>query len=117
MAIPLNLILWDCESWALTKVSLHMRSLRRILKITWSDVMEEKIINISVRKNFNNIRNVDSLIAKRRLLFLGKIIRLPSTKIPSRLISAFCPKKNHRKIELHDQTLDVKLYLKKSFLL
>ena len=90
MAVPLNLILWGCESWALTKVSLHMRSLR-ILKRTWSDVMEEKIINISVRKNFNNVRNIDSLIAKRRLLFLGKIIRLPSSKISSRLIFAFWP--------------------------
>ena len=99
MAVPVNLLLWGCESWALTKVSLkklevfHMRSLRRILKIKWSDVIDEKITNVSVRKNFNNIRNIDSLIAKRRLLFLGKIIRLPRTKIPSRLISAFCPNK------------------------
>ena len=70
-----------------------MRSLRRILKIKWSDVMEEKITNVSVRKNFNNIRNIDSLIAKRRFLFLGKIMRLPTTKIPSRLISTFFPNK------------------------
>ena len=98
MGVHLNLLLWGCESWALTKVSLkmevfHMRSLRKILKIKWSDVMEEKLINVSVRKKFNNIKNIDSLIAKRRLLFLGKIIRLPSTKNPSRLISAFCPNK------------------------
>ena len=53
--------------------------------------MEEKTTNISVRKNFNNIRNIDSLIAKRKLIFLGKIIRLPSSKISLRLISAFCP--------------------------
>ena len=52
--------------------------------------MEEKISNVSVRKNFNSIRNIDSLIAKKRLFFLGKIIRIPSSKIPSRLISAFC---------------------------
>ena len=53
--------------------------------------MEEKLTNVSIRKNFNNIRNIDSLIAKRRLIFLGKIMRLPGSNIPSRLISAFCP--------------------------
>ena len=47
-----------------------MRSLRRILKIKWSDVMEEKITSVSVRENCNNIRNIDSLITKRRLPFL-----------------------------------------------
>ena len=97
MDVPLNLLLWGCEYWALTKVSLkklevfHMRSLRRILKIKWSDVMEEKITNDSLRKNFINIRKIDSLIANRRFLFLGKIMRLPTTKIPSRLISTFFP--------------------------
>jgi len=67
-----------------------MRCLRRILNIKWSGVIDKKITNISVRKNFNNIRNIESLIAKRRLIFLGKIIRLPKSKIPSRLISASC---------------------------
>ena len=96
MAVPLNLLLWGCESWATTQESIrklevfHMRCLRRILNIKWSDVIDEKITNVSVRKSFNNIRNIDSLIAKRRLIFLGKIIRLPKSKIPSRLISASC---------------------------
>ena len=80
-----------------------MRSLRSILKIKWSGVMEEKLIYVSVRKHFNNIRNVDSLIAKRRLLFLEKITRLLSTKIPSRLISAFCP--NKRPLERPNYTI------------
>ena len=66
-----------------------MRNLRRNLKIKWSDVIDEKITNVSVRNFFNNIRNIDSHIAKRRLLVQGKIIRLPSTKIPSSLISTF----------------------------
>ena len=68
-----------------------MRSLRRILQIKWSDVIEDKITNVSVPKNFNNIKNIECLIAKRRLIALGKIIRLSSSKIPSRLISVFYP--------------------------
>ena len=51
--------------------------------------MENKSTNISIRKSFNNIRTIDSQIAKR-LTFLGKIIILPSFKIPSSLIPAYC---------------------------
>ena len=96
MAVPVNLLLWGCESWATIKESLrklevfHIRCLLRIVKIEWSDVIDEKINNISVRNNFNNIRNIESLISRRRLIFLGKIIRLPKFKIPSRMISASC---------------------------
>ena len=67
----------------------HMRCLCRILKIKWCDVMENKITHILVNKYFNNIRTIESQIMKRRLIFRGKNIRLPSFKIPSRLISVF----------------------------
>lgn len=46
LAIPINLLLWGCESWALKEsafdkldVFIH-RSVRRILKIKWSKVMD-----------------------------------------------------------------------------
>ena len=71
----------------------HMRCLRRILDIMWSDVVDNKISNKNVRTSFNNIRKVESLIAKRRLLFVGKIIRMPCKKRHVRLISAFQYKK------------------------
>ena len=86
MDIPLNLLLWGCESWAMTKYFVkklevfHMRCLRRILGIKWSDVVDNKISNKKVRTSFNNIRKVKSLIAKRCLLFVGKIIR-PNTTV------------------------------------
>ena len=71
----------------------HIRCLRRILGIKWSDVVDNKISNKKVRTSFNNIRKVKSLIAKRRLLFVVKIIRMSCKKIPARLISAFIYKK------------------------
>ena len=58
LAILVNLLLWGCQSWALTKVLtkklevFHMRCLRRILKIKWDDVREIKIKNIQVREKF-----------------------------------------------------------------
>ena len=70
MVAPLNLLRWECESWALTEASLknlevfHMRCLRRILTIKWFDVIYDKITNVSDQKNFNNIRNIEYQIAK-----------------------------------------------------
>ena len=66
-----------------------MRCVRRILKIKWCDVVENKITNISVCNFFNNISTIKYQIVKRRLNFLGKIIRLTSFKIPSKLLSTF----------------------------
>ena len=74
----------------------HMRCLRRILGIKWSDVIDNKISNKNVRTSFNNIRRVESLIVKRRLLFVGRIIRMPCKKISARLISAFLYKNRSR---------------------
>ena len=71
----------------------HMRCLRRILGIKRSDVVDNKISKKNVRTSFNNIRKVQSVLAKRHSNFVGKIIRMPCKKIPARLISAFLYKK------------------------
>ena len=65
----------------------HLRSIRRILGISWDNARNEKISNLQVRKRFNNIKNVELQISKRRLTFLGKIIRMNNDKIPVRLLS------------------------------
>ena len=102
MVIPLNILLWRCESWALTKDLIkkndlfHITCLRRILGIKWSEVVDDKISNKTVCSSFNNIRKVEYLIAKTRLLFVGKIIRMARNKISARLISAFIYKKRPR---------------------
>ena len=101
MAIPLNLLLWGCESWALTKDLIKIRSFlyemsTKNLGIKWFEVVDNKISNKTVCTSFNNIRKVESLIAKGRLLFVGIIIRITCNKIPARLISAFIYKKGPR---------------------
>ena len=96
MAIPFNMLLWGCESWATNlevwkKLEVfHMRRIRRILDISWDNVRDKNITNVQVRKRFHNIKNVELEIAKIRLIFLGKIIRMPNNKIPARLLSAVC---------------------------
>ena len=55
-AIPCNLLLWGFESWAIREatmkkleVFLH-RNIQKILKIDISQVIEERITNISIRE-------------------------------------------------------------------
>ena len=66
-----------------------MRCLRRILKIRWDDVREQRIRHSHVRKKFLNIETIENIISKRRLIFIGKIIRMKCKCVPARLIFAF----------------------------
>ena len=74
LAIPVNLLLCGCQTWVLTKFLtnklevFYIRCLRRILKIKWDD---------------------GNIISKRRLIFIGMIIRMLCKCVPARLISAF----------------------------
>ena len=47
------------------------------------------VVTLSNRKKFYNIDSVENQISKRRLHFLGKVIRMPCKKIPAGLMSAF----------------------------
>ena len=56
MAISISLLLWDCESWALTKKLkklevFNSRCITKFLKIKWNDIMDEKITNKNVQKD------------------------------------------------------------------
>ena len=66
-----------------------MRCLRRILKIKWNGVRELKIKNVQVKEMFKNIDTIANIISKRRLIFIGKVIRMPCKRVPGRLISTF----------------------------
>jgi len=81
MAIPLNLLLWGCESWSLKEnlaksldVFLH-RIIRRILGISMLEVREDHVKNITICKNFFDIPDVQKMIAVRQLLFIGKVVQ------------------------------------------
>ena len=63
----------------------HLRCITIILDISWDNIIDENIINVQVRKRFNNFKNIELQIAKRRLTFPGKIIRRLNNKIPARL--------------------------------
>ena len=61
LAIPANLLLWGCETWALRQshidrlnVFLH-QSIRHILGIRMQDVIDDHISNEQIRKIFHDI--------------------------------------------------------------
>ena len=95
-AIPLNLLLWGCEAWALRESQLNKldaflhRQIRRILGINMLQVKEEKITNKSIRKIFYNMPDMRSLIAIRHMTFLGKITRAPASHPAKELLVAWC---------------------------
>jgi hypothetical protein len=100
LAIPVNLLLWGCETWALkaesTKkldVFIH-RAARRILHISMTQVQEERIRNSEVRKKFFDIPTAERMIAIRQLTYLGKIVRNRREGfLPQKLLTAWVDNK------------------------
>ena len=99
-AIPCNLLLWGCESWASSEatmkkleVFLH-RNIRKILKMDIAKVIEERITNISIRERFFDIPTIRNQIAHRQLTFIVKVVRNPDEQIPTQLLTAWC---NHKR--------------------
>ncbi len=96
LAIPINTLLWGCESWAIREdhhkkldVFVHS-SVRRILGINMLTVREERLRNEKVRKMLFNIPNARQMVAARQTSYLGKIIRHHNTDhIPKQLLTAW----------------------------
>ena len=53
------------------------------------DNVRELKIKLSSQRKFKNIDTIQNIISKRRLIFIGKIIRMACKCIPVRLISTF----------------------------
>ena len=87
LAIPINLLLWGWESWALRKDLLRklerfmMRNIRKIIGTNMFHVEKHKITVKQMRARFNNIYSVQTMIDVRSMQFLGKLVR-GATKLP-----------------------------------
>ena len=62
--------------------------------ISITQVKEEKITNIKVRKLFYNIPDAESLIAVKLLKFIGKVVRREDSFYPKQLLTAWV---NHKR--------------------
>ena len=101
-AIPINLLLWGSESWALRETTLSKlevflhQSIRKILSIDITQVMDERITNGSIRNRFFSIPTIRKKIAQRQLTFIGKVVRNKDNQLPTQLLTAWCNKKRKR---------------------
>jgi len=96
LAIPVNILLWGCESWGCAKshmkkvAAFHHKSIRSILGINMHQVQEDRIKNEQVRERFLNIRPIEDIIAERQLRWMGKLSRMDGHRMPKQLLTAWC---------------------------
>ena len=91
VAMPLNLLLWGCESWAIKETSykgldvfIH-QSIHHIIRIGILQVKYERISNKKLRKMFYNIPDASRLVAVKQLNFIGKLVRREDSFFPKQL--------------------------------
>jgi hypothetical protein len=95
-AIPINLLLWGCETWAprqglLRKLEVFLqKSMRRILGISMYQVAEDRLHNETVREKFYNISSIETTIAARQMCFIGKFVRSGFECPAKQLLTACC---------------------------
>jgi len=114
-AIPVNLLLWGCETWSLRQtllcrleVFLH-RSIRHILHISIIEVKDNHIRNEKIGRIFYNIPSIQNMIAARQLGFLGKVVRGPYGAPARRMLTACCQhKRKQGRPYLHNKDVIVK---------
>ena len=98
-SIPCNLLLWRCEIWTIHEATLkklevliHI-NIRKILKITTTMVIDEKITNESVRKQYFNTPTIRYQLARGQLTFTRKVARNSESHITTQLLTVWCDNK------------------------
>ena len=93
-ATVINILLWGCESWALTTEHLrqlevcHHRFLRKMAHITIYDVKELHIKNREIR-NKMGCYNIDQIMELRTICRLDKITRIKIEQFQRQFIHAW----------------------------
>ena len=118
-AIPLNMLLWGCKSWAIREslfkkieVFFHRR-IRNILGISIIRIKYEHITNETVRLFFCGIPSLQSQIAKRQLRFIENVVRYHDSQIPTQLLTAWCdhPRKRGGVLQTNKKNITKNLQL------
>jgi len=94
-AIPLNTVLWGCESWSVSerikqRLSVfHHQSIRSILGINMFHVEAFSITNEQVRSWFCNSPCIIDMMIKRQLGWIGKVARMEPSRMPKMLLNSW----------------------------
>ena len=85
MAIVVNILLWGCETWALTKQqhqrleSCFNRCIRAMTSTRWKEIRENRISNKFIREKLDNIDSFGEIYATRCFNWLEKLTDMPAT--------------------------------------
>ena len=93
-SIPINLLLWGCETWEVKKSdwkklqAFHTTCIRKILKISMWDIHNFHINNI---KNLNKFGTepIQDIVFSRQLHWLGKIPQMSNTRMPRKMLTCW----------------------------
>jgi hypothetical protein len=95
LAIPANLLLWGCDTWALCQSHINKlnvfwhQAIRNILGIRTSEVIDDHISNEQIRKSFHDIPDAEATLNTRSTTYLGKMARSPDQHPPKLLMTAW----------------------------
>ena len=109
-----NILLWGCESWALTKELrrklevCHHRFLRKMIGITIYEVKDHHISNEQVREELNNCYTFHQSLELRRARWLEKLALMSCKRGPRNVLLSWIYKKA-RKQGLQQQHISTSL--------
>ena len=87
-AICISILLYGCESWTpyrrhiKTLEAFHIRCLKSILGIHWW----HKVTHVEIRHRAAGIDSAEHLLLQRQLRWVGHVIRMPSNRLPRRVL-------------------------------
>ena len=86
-SVCLSILLYGCEAWTIYRAhirsleSFHIRSLQKILGLTWADCVPHVTILQTAKSS-----SIESLIIRRQLRWVGHVIRMPENRLPKQLL-------------------------------
>ena len=96
--LVLAILLFGAEHWCLTAKmvqmlrAFHHRSVRTMCRITLYHTRRNHVRTSTLLKRLG-IQTIETYIARRQLRWLGHVWRMPTARVPKRLLTAWLPQK------------------------
>ena len=90
----LSVLLFGCESWCLTMEMIvllrnwHNARIREMCRVTMLQVENYHITSVELQQRIG-IWDVDYYLARRTLLWVGHVARMPKSRLPRRLLTSW----------------------------
>ena len=94
VATTINILLWGCDTWALTRLQInrievfHCHCIRQMIGITMHHVKEFEIRNNYILKKSNLKKSAETYIRIRQLHFLTRIAHMDPSHLPRQVINS-----------------------------